>query len=60
MKLTRMLLALSSIYLLVLLPDVSCVDTITVGADPKTKKKNPYIEKFHESVNRRPTKCQGR
>jgi len=59
MKLTRTLLAIFSIYFLVILPIVNCkVETINVNADPKPKKKNPYITKFHETAGMRPTKCQ--
>ncbi|KAM7448545.1 Protein canopy 3 [Porites harrisoni] len=58
MKSIWMLLTFLSLYWLVILPIVTCVETITVGTDPKTKKTNPYITKFHEGAGSRPTKCQ--
>ena len=60
MKSIWMLLTFLSLYRLVILPIVTCVETITVGTDPKTKKTNPYITKFHEEAGSRPTKCQGK
>lgn len=38
-----------------------CEERIKVGpgAD-KEKKINPYITKFHQGANLRPTKCQGK
>ena len=61
MKLTNNLLALLSAYSLVFLPMVRCaVETITVGEDSKTKKKNPYMTEFHDGANKRPTKCHGK
>ena len=55
-----MLLTFLSLYRLVILPIATCVETITVGTDPKTKKTNPYITKFHEGAGSRPTKCHGK
>lgn len=61
MKLTNNLLALLSVYTLVFLPMVNCaVETITVGEDSETKKKNPYIKEFHDGASKRPTKCHGK
>ena len=56
-----MLIILFSVYLFIILPLVTCeVETITVGSDSKTKRKNPYITKFHDEASLRPTKCQGK
>ncbi|KAK2570471.1 Protein canopy 4 [Acropora cervicornis] len=56
---TTMLIILFSVYLFIILPLVTCeVETITVGSDSKTKRKNPYITKFHDEASLRPTKCQ--
>ena len=58
---TTMLIILFSVYLFIILPLVTCeVETITVGSDSKTKRKNPYITKFHNEASLRPTKCQGK
>ncbi|XP_029194936.2 protein canopy 4-like [Acropora muricata] len=56
---TTMLIILFSVYLFIISPLVTCeVETITVGSDSKTKRKNPYITKFHDEASLRPTKCQ--
>ena len=56
-----MLIILFNVYLFIILPLVTCeVETITVGSDSKTKRKNPYITKFHDEASLRPTKCQGK
>lgn len=40
---------------------VTCEERIRVGPDPdKEKKTNPYVDKFHETANLRPTKCHGK
>ncbi|XP_068716077.1 protein canopy 4-like [Montipora foliosa] len=59
MNSARIFIPLFSAYFLVILPLITCeIETITVGSDSKTKKKNPYITKFHETASIRPTKCQ--
>ena len=67
MELTRILVVfscLSSLYLLVVIPIVTSkeAERIKVGpdVDKEPKKINPYITKFHETANLRPTKCQGK
>ncbi|KAL9968126.1 hypothetical protein ACROYT_G026459 [Oculina patagonica] len=41
------------------MPLVTCEERIKVKPDPEKEKKiNPYITKFHDTANLRPTKCQ--
>lgn len=62
MQLTTVLLASSSLYLLVIMPNVTCrEERIKIEPNPeKDKKVNPYITKFHDAANSRPSKCQGK
>ncbi|XP_078377444.1 protein canopy 4-like [Oculina patagonica] len=59
MQLTTTLLGFSSFYLVVIMPLVTGEERIKVKPDPEKEKKiNPYITKFHDTANLRPTKCQ--
>lgn len=61
MYLTASPLLFSSLYVLFVIRNILCEERIKVGpgAD-KEKKINPYITKFHQGANLRPTKCQGK